>query len=157
MNSGKKCTTGGLHTTVAARRRDRDKNGQDIALVSQAEADPGPDTRPHEIRLAGMQPQQSFAMSAAFRVHGSDDAHPVSLPGKMRQQFAHPDSAFAMLRELERRPQQCAELIAIAADRLSQKRFAGFGVEPRFGIEEIDVIVVTRIAPATALRPYSAP
>src|SRR5262249_49223242 len=45
-----------LHATMSARRRDRDERRQTLVVTSQAVADPGPDARPDEVRLAGVQP-----------------------------------------------------------------------------------------------------
>lgn len=114
-----------LHATVTARGRDCDERGEVVAFRSQSVTNPGADAWPHQIGLAGVQSQQGFAVSAAFGVDRANDTELVRLPGKVRKKLAHPDAALAMLRELERRPQDLAELIALVADVFPRQRFPG--------------------------------
>ena len=87
MHGGQKRAAVVLHTTVASWWRDGDESRQVFALTSQAVTDPGANTGPYQIRLAGVQSQQRFTVSHPLGMHGADDTHPVSLPGKIRQQL----------------------------------------------------------------------
>src|SRR6478672_8565004 len=69
----------------------------------------------------------------------ANDTELVGMAGEMRKQLTDPDSTFAMLREAEGRTEDRAQLILVAADRLTGELFSVFRVQPRLGVEQIDM------------------
>jgi len=131
---------------VGAGRTDRDEAGQIFVFRTQSVSDPGADGRTDQVRSAGMQAQDGFAVGLSLGVQAPNHAEIIRAFGRFGQQLGYPMPGLAVLTECPRRTQQGRNFLVlvffVVTERVREFQGAGLAalaVQARLVVECIDL------------------